>query len=145
MENRNAHHASTLPSASQVNSLFGHGGDVAAEARRLLDLWENLSRQHVSLAGNCACGAGGVTLRLEDFEQDIADYLLGEAERNKRSEVISFLQAHAFIEETQLWSLSRLLHALEDEDGTIEPPADVSAGLLVKLGRTLGSFAKLHG
>ena len=66
--------------------------ESAAEARRLLELWQNLSRQHVSLAGNCACGAGGVTLRLEDFEQDIADYLLGEAERNKRSEVISFLR-----------------------------------------------------
>ena len=117
----------------------------AVEARRLLDLWANLSRQHVSMAAGCACGAGGVTLRLEDFEQDIADYLLGEAERNKRLEVISFLQANAFIEETQLWSLSRLLGALADEDGAISPPPDVSAGLLQRLSRTLGSFAKLHG
>jgi hypothetical protein len=117
----------------------------AVEARRLLDLWENLARQHVSMAAGCACGAGGVTLRLEDFEQDIADHLLGEAERNRRVEVIAFLQAQAFVDETQLWSLSRLLTALVDEGGSIEPPPDVSAGLLQRLGRTLSSFAKLHG
>jgi len=119
--------------------------ELAAEARRLLDMWENLSRQHVSMAAGCACGAGGVTVRLEDFEQDIADYLLGEAERNKRTQVISFLQAQAFIQETQLWSLSRLLKALIDEDGTVRPSPEVSAGLLQRMGRTLGSFAKLHG
>lgn len=119
--------------------------EPAKEARRLLDMWESLARQHVSMAAGCACGAGGVTVRLEDFEQDIADYLLGEAERNKRAEVIEFLQTQAFIEETQLWSLSRLFNALIDEGGTVRPPPDVSAGLLQRLGRTLGSFAKLHG
>ena len=119
--------------------------DLAAEAKRLHDQWENLSRQHVSMASGCACGAGGVSLLLEDFEQDIADYLLGEAERNKRSETIAFLQAHAFVEATQLWSLSLLLKALIDEDGTVKPPPDVGTGLLQRLGRTLTSFAKLHG
>ena len=119
--------------------------DLRSEARHLLSLWETLSRQHISMAAGCACGAGGVTLLLEDFEQDIADYLLGEAERNKRAEVISFLRAHAFIENTQLWSLSFLLTALIDEDNTVLPSADVSEGLLKRLGRTLSSFAKLHG
>lgn len=115
------------------------------EAKRLLGLWETLSRAHVSMGAGCGCGAGGVTLVLEDFEQDIADYLLGEAERNKRAEVIKFLQAHAFIEETQLWSLSRLLTALVDEDGSIQPAEEIRAGLLQRMGRTLSSFAKLHG
>jgi len=119
--------------------------EMRAEARQLLNLWQTLSRQHISMAAGCACGAGGVTLLLEDFEQDIADYLLGEAERNKRVEVIDFLRAHAFIEETQLWSLSLLLTALVDEDGKVTPCADVSSGLLKRLGRTLSSFAKLHG
>lgn len=118
---------------------------VAVEARRLYEQWENLSRQHVSMASGCACGAGGVSLLLEDFEQDIADYLLGEAERNKRAETIAFLQAYAFSEETKLWSLSRLLKALIDEDGRVQPSPDVGAGLLQRLGRTLSSFAKLHG
>lgn len=119
--------------------------DPRAEAQRLLGLWETLARQHVSMGAGCACGAGGVTLLLEDFEQDIADYLLGEAERNKRVEVIAFLQAHAFVEETQLWSLSRLLKALVDEDRSFQPAEDVRAGLLQRMGRTLSSFAKLHG
>jgi hypothetical protein len=119
--------------------------DLRAEARHLLSLWETLSRQHISMAAGCACGAGGVTLLLEDFEQDIADYLLGEAERNKRVEVIAFLRAQAFMEETQLWSLSCLLKGLIDEAGTVQPSAEVSSGLLKRLGRTLSSFAKLHG
>jgi hypothetical protein len=55
------------------------------------------------------------------------------------------LQAHAFVEETQLWSLSRLLKALVDESGGIQPTEDVRAGLLLRMGRTLSSFAKLHG
>lgn len=115
------------------------------EARRLLTLWETLARQHVALGTSCACGAGGVSVRLEDFEQDIADYLLGEAERNKRAETITFLKAYSFDAASQLWSLSRLLVALIDEDGRTQPPAEVSAGLLQRMGRTLGSFAKLHG
>ncbi len=119
--------------------------DPREEAKRLLGLWETLSRQHVSMGAGCGCGAGGVTLVLEDFEQDIADYLLGEAERNKRTEVIAFLYAHAFVGEAQLWSLSRLLSALVDEDGSIQPSAEVRAGLLQRMGRTLSSFAKLHG
>lgn len=119
--------------------------DLRSEARHLLSLWETLSRQHISMAAGCACGAGGVTLLLEDFEQDIADYLLGEAERNKRVEVIAFLRAQAFIEDTQLWSLSLLLTALIDEDDKVRPSIDVRSGLLKRLGRTLSSFAKLHG
>ena len=119
--------------------------DLRAEARHLLSLWETLSRQHISMAAGCACGAGGVTLLLEDFEQDIADYLLGEAERNKRVEVIAFLRTQAFMEDTQLWSLFCLLKGLIDEDGTVRPSAEVSCGLLKRLGRTLSSFAKLHG
>lgn len=119
--------------------------DLRAEARHLLSLWETLSRQHISMAAGCACGAGGVTLLLEDFEQDIADYLLGEAERHKRVEVIAFLRAQAFIEDTQLWSLSLLLKGLIDEAGTVQPSAELSSGLLKRLGRTLSSFAKLHG
>ena len=119
--------------------------DLRAEARHLLSLWETLSRQHISMAAGCACGAGGVTLLLEDFEQDIADYLLGEAERNKRVEVIAFLRAQAFMEDTQLWSLSSLLTALIDEDDKVMPSPEVRTGLLKRLGRTLSSFAKLHG
>ena len=37
------------------------------EAKRLLGLWETLSRAHVSMGAGCGCGAGGVTLVLEDF------------------------------------------------------------------------------
>ncbi len=59
--------------------------------------------------------------------------------------MIAFLQDHAFIEETQLWSLSRLLTALVDEDGSIQPAEEIRAGLLQRMGRTLSSFAKLHG
>jgi hypothetical protein len=128
-----------------VNSTARDCGDIAAEARQLLDMWENLSRKHVSLGAGCACGIGGITVQLQDFEQDIVDYLLGQSERNGRTDVIAFLQAHAVQSPGALWSMSHLLNALIDEDGTAQPGKDVSRMLLDRLSRTLGSFNKLHG
>jgi hypothetical protein len=115
-------------------------------ARQLLDIWERLARQHVALGGaGCACGVGGVSLQLGDFEQDIVDFLLDHAERSGRADVIAFLRAHAVRVEDGLWTLPHLLMAL-GADGTASlAPYEVGELLLVRLGKTLNSFAKLHG
>ena len=55
--------------------------DYALQAGRLWDLWCALALRHVALGGACACGAGGISLRLEDFELDIVDYLQDGGER----------------------------------------------------------------
>lgn len=113
-----------------------------ADARDLLDTWERVSRQHVSLATGCGCGIGGVTLQLQDFEQDIADYVLGQAERSRRQDVIDFLHAHGQAEGR--WSIGLLLAALAGPPATGDGD-DVAEFILTRLGKTLRSFAKLHG
>jgi hypothetical protein len=50
-------------------------------AERLAHLWSRLSAQHVTLGAGCGCMVGGVSVSLEDFELDIADYLWAEGER----------------------------------------------------------------
>ncbi len=115
-------------------------------ARELLDIWERLARQHVALGGaGCACGVGGVSLQLGDFEQDIVDFLLDHAERNGRGDVIAFLKAHAVRAEDGLWNLPQLLAALGADGAAASTPPEVGELLLARLGKTLNSFAKLHG
>jgi hypothetical protein len=116
---------------------------AAADARELLDIWERVSRQHVSLATGCACGVGGVTLQLQDFEQDIADYVLGQAERGRRQDVVNFLRGHAQQADGR-WSIALLLAALF-EPATAPASDELAEFILTRLGKTLRSFAKLHG
>jgi hypothetical protein len=119
--------------------------ESAREARRLLDAWDRLGRAHMMVGAGCSCGIGGVVVALEDFEQDIADYLQAEAERLDRSDVLECLEEVA--REGELWSISKLLLSLAQAH-----PANfqlgksgASAFLLERLGRTLQSFEKLHG
>jgi hypothetical protein len=112
---------------------------VSVEARELLDIWERLARQHVALAGSCACSVGGVTLQLQDFEQDIVDYLLGQAERNDRADVVALLREQGRADDGT-WSIGALLGALT---GALD--GDAGPFLVARLGKTLRSFAKLHG
>lgn len=114
----------------------------STSAAQLLETWERLASQHVALGGaGCACGVGGVSLQLGDFEQDIVDFLVDFAERNARADILAFLQAHAVRAADGLWSLPQLLAAL----GAGEAQPEVGDLLLAKLSKTLNSFAKLHG
>ena len=113
---------------------------VATRANELLALWSRLSAQHVSLGAGCGCGAGGVTVRLEDFERDIADYLLGESERLNEAAVLAFIADGPPLE-TRPQPVLEILTRLDA--GAASP--EVEAWLLKRLARTLNSFAKLHG
>ena len=53
--------------------------DTHDQAKRLGDLWHRLSAQHIALG--CSCLMGGISVTLEDFERDIADYLWAESDR----------------------------------------------------------------
>jgi hypothetical protein len=113
------------------------------EAQRLLEVWGRLGRAHMMIGAGCSCGIGGVLVALEDFEQDIADYLQGEAERLQRHDVIKLLQEQG--REGEFWSISKLLTGLCQpcEFGFCQP--GTSSFLLERLARTLQSFEKLHG
>jgi hypothetical protein len=109
-------------------------------AERLANLWSRLSAQHVTLGAGCGCMVGGVSVSLEDFELDIADYLWAEGERQGQTEVVAWLLQPGPIEQ-QVKPVMTLLTRLE------EGQADelVADWLLTRLARTLDSFAKLHG
>lgn len=117
----------------------------SAVALELLDIWERLSSRHVSLGTGCACGIGGVTLQLQDFEQDIVDFLLGQAERGKRPDVAAYLKEKALDPDSGKWSVNRLLAALSDAERAATSPSDIPGFLLERLSKTLRSFARLHG
>lgn len=112
----------------------------AEQAERLFELWSALALRHVALGGACACGAGGVSLRLEDFELDIVDYLQDAGERHEDAAVAAWFQARQ-----QAAPGSQPLRDLLDAvlAGTVPPSA--AAWLLPRLERTLRSFAELHG
>lgn len=50
---------------------------VAVTAMRLLGNWRRISQGHVALATGCSCGVGVSNLRVQDFEQDILEFLRG--------------------------------------------------------------------
>lgn len=109
-------------------------------AARLAQLWSRLSVQHVTLGAGCGCGVGGVSVSLQDFERDIADYLWAEGERLRQDAVVGFLLQPGPIE-AQPRPVQDLLTRLEDG----EADEEVADWLLTRLARTLDSFAKLHG
>jgi hypothetical protein len=113
------------------------------EARRLLETWERLGRAHTMIGAACSCGVGGVVVALEDFEQDIADYLQAEAERLERHDVLKYLNEQARQEE--LWSIGKLLGGLAQPAASEFYETGASTFLLERLARTLDSFEKLHG
>src|SRR6476620_4868471 len=118
-------------------------GESIIEARRLLETWDRLARAHTMIGGGCSCGIGGVVVALEDFEQDIADYLQAEAERLDRHDVLRYLAAQA--REGELWSISKLLVGLAQPTASGSREAGAGCFLLERLARTLHSFEQLHG
>jgi hypothetical protein len=117
--------------------------DGALAARGVLELWDRLSRTHAMVGGSCACGAAGVVVALEDFEQDIADYLHAEAERLGRADVMACLDSHG--REGDAWSIAKLLNSFADPGAGAACETSVETFVLERLGRTLQSFEKLHG
>jgi hypothetical protein len=99
--------------------------DARLEAVQLLGKWTRLAQGHVLIgAGGCSCGLAAGSLRIEDFEQQILDYLRARyREAGKAERIATLLQS-------------------------IAQPAARDAGeslaLLADLDRTLESFGELH-
>ena len=77
------------------------------QAVYLSHLWNRLSTQHIALG--CSCSMSGISVTLEDFERDIADYLWAECERLGAKVVEDFLLAFGPLSEQDK------LHSLEPE------------------------------
>ncbi len=114
--------------------------DVSAAARQLLETWYRLAHSHVMTGASCSCGAHGIVLRLEDFEQDIGDYLRNEGEQHQRRDVVGLLEKRAMVEGR--WSLVGFLETLADAAEPIDRNA--AKFVLDRLPRTVQSFEDLH-
>lgn len=110
----------------------------AAQAAYLAQLWHRLSAQHIALG--CSCTMSGISVTLEDFERDIADYLWAESERLGQTQVVAFLLAPGPIAE-QAQAVRHILQRLQDG----EADEAVAQWLLQRMGKTIESYAKLHG
>jgi hypothetical protein len=109
-----------------------------AQATYLAELWHRLSAQHIALG--CSCTMSGISVTLEDFERDIADYLWAESERLGQVEVVQFLLAPgpmADQPEAIRGILARLQAGLA--------PESVADWLLARMTKTIESYAQLHG
>ena len=109
-----------------------------AQAAHLAQLWHRLSAQHIALG--CSCTMSGISVTLEDFERDIADYLWAESERLGQTDVVTFLLAPDPITE-QDQAIRQILRRLQDG----EAEDAVAQWLLQRMGKTIESYAKLHG
>lgn len=116
----------------------------ALEAIALLDMWRSMAATHVSLGSNCACGMGGVSLQLSDFEEDLIDFVLGRAERERRSDVTTFVNAYALNESTGQPSVTRLLMAASTAQPAPSGTTQTAQFVVDSLSKTIRSFARLH-
>lgn len=108
------------------------------QATYLAELWHRLSAQHIALG--CSCNMSGISVTLEDFERDIADYLWAESERLGEHDVVAFLLASGPVAEQPKpirWLLTRL------QKEPVQPA--VADWLLSRMTKTIESYAKLHG
>jgi hypothetical protein len=108
------------------------------QAAYLSGLWNRLSGQHIALG--CSCTMSGLSVTLEDFERDIADYLWAESERLGQAEVVAFLLSTGPISE-QDRAIRGILDRLESE----EVSGIITEWLLPRMTKTIESYAKLHG
>ncbi len=55
----------------------GEAALSAIQATQLLGSWNRIAGAHVALSAGCSCGVGISNLRVQDFEQDILEFLRG--------------------------------------------------------------------
>ena len=108
------------------------------QAAYLSGLWNRLSGQHIALG--CSCSMSGISVTLEDFERDIADYLWAESERLGQTQVVAFLLESGPIH-TQERAIRGILDRLESEAVSHV----ITEWLLPRMTKTIESYAKLHG
>lgn len=111
---------------------------IRVQATYLAELWHRLSAQHIALG--CSCTMSGISVTLEDFERDIADYLWAESERLGQTEVVTFLLMPGPIAE-QEQAIRGILARLQDG----QAQDAVAEWLLARMTKTIESYAKLHG
>lgn len=129
---------------ARLAKLNKRGGrrDPRIEAAQLLGKWTSLAQGHVLMGGNCSCGVAGGSLRIEEFEQQILDYLEGKLAASGNAAVTQALRDRAGYERGKAGSLSALLRSITANAGKAEPAQWLP--VLDDLNRTLESFEEAH-
>ena len=113
---------------------------AALEATRLLGRWAKLAQGHVMFGSGCSCGVGSGNIRLQDFEQQILDYLHAKYSAAGAAALIDLLREGAGYRSGVAGSVTALLRAIATQrEGDGKPLA-----LLADLARGLDSFDDLH-
>lgn len=115
---------------------------AALEAAQLLGKWAKLAQGHVVFGAGCSCGAGAGGLGLQDFEQQILDYLDAKYRAAGDAAVTDLLHERAQYRTGESGSVVALLRSIAAADASGKR-GDWRA-LLSDLRRSLESFEELH-
>lgn len=124
------------------NAKSGAAQNAALEATQLLGKWAKLAQGHVVFGAGCSCGVGPGNLRLQDFEQQILDYLDAKCRAAGDAAVTELLRERAGYRSGESGSVVALLRSIAAQGASDE--ADKWRPLLSDLRRSLESFEELH-
>jgi hypothetical protein len=116
------------------------GPSPAIEAVRLLGKWTLLAQRHLAVGGTCSCCMGFGDARVQDFEQQILDFL--NHRHGAKPGIAALLSERAGYRPTESGSLSDLLRSIATQPES--KPAEEIIELLSELGRSLDSIEELH-
>ena len=114
--------------------------NIRIEAAQLLGKWTSLARGHVVMGGNCSCGLGSPSVRVEEFEEQILDYL-DSAFGARDASIAGGLRERAGYERGKGGSLSALLRSITAD---AQPQSPEWLSVMDGLKRTLESFEQAH-
>ena len=109
---------------------------------QLLGQWTSLGQAHVLLGSGCSCGLAAGSLRLEEFEQQILDFLHDKYRAAGKGTVTHLLRERAGYAPAKSGSIAALLRAIAGE--AAGERAGEWLAVLADLKRTLDSFDELH-
>lgn len=112
-----------------------------SQAQDLTEIWNRISRQHMSAGAGCGCGFGGLILQASDFELDIVEFVIDEAKHGGRTAIPPFIDAVAR-RGADRYSLAALLRALGQGQDALGP--DDEAFALARIAIPLASMDAAH-
>jgi len=108
-------------------------------ATQLYGKWTRISRLHIGLGQGCICNMNSVTLQVNDFEQDITEYIINKHSHNEHFN--KWMDKHINVSQSTNGTVLEILKQI-----VISPlEKRLAQELLEDIDRTISSFEKLHG
>ena len=111
-------------------------------ARDLVEIWSRVASQHMSGGQGCSCSFGGLSFQASDFELDIVEFVIGEAQKAGLPNAEVYVDAVAK-RGPDRYSLPALLKALENGEYREASGAEIDV-VLASLNTTLSAIEKAH-